>query len=477
MIVGRKQFRSLISGVAPRFLPFADAASTELPLGRLLRLSLFQVSVGMALVLLNGTLNRVMIVEMGVPTWLVSVMIALPLLFAPARALIGHRSDHHKSYLGWRRAPYLWFGSLLQFGGLAIMPFALILLSGDQTTGPAWAGHAGAALAFLMVGAGLHTTQTAGLALATDIAPQASRPRVVALLYVTLMGGMVVSAIVFGWLLADFGQLTLIKVVQGAAVVTVALNLIALWGQEPRRPDLTRHDAPRVRLRDAWAEIAADGRAARLLVAVALGTAGFAMQDILLEPYGGEILGLGVGATTLLTALMAGGSLCGFALAAKAMGRGEDPCRTAAFGALVGVAGFSAVVLANPMDAAWLFRAGVFVIGFAAGLFGVGALVAAMDLARGGRSGLALGAWGAVQATAAGLAIAAGGALRDVIGGLAMDGSLGLALQGPATGYVAVYHLEIALLFGALAAIGPLVRPARPPQDDEGRFGLAEFPT
>ena len=29
-----------------RFLPFADAATTELPLGRLLRLSLFQVSLG-----------------------------------------------------------------------------------------------------------------------------------------------------------------------------------------------------------------------------------------------------------------------------------------------------------------------------------------------------------------------------------------------------------------------------------------------
>ena len=32
----------------PRFLPFADVATAELPLSRLLRLSLFQVSVGMA---------------------------------------------------------------------------------------------------------------------------------------------------------------------------------------------------------------------------------------------------------------------------------------------------------------------------------------------------------------------------------------------------------------------------------------------
>ena len=117
--------------VGPRFLPFADAATPELPLGRLLRLSLFQVSVGMALALLNGTLNRVMIVELGVPTWLVSLMVALPLVFAPFRALIGFKSDTHRSVLGWRRVPYIWMGTLLQFGGFAIMPFALLVLTGD----------------------------------------------------------------------------------------------------------------------------------------------------------------------------------------------------------------------------------------------------------------------------------------------------------------------------------------------------------
>ena len=41
-----------ISQVSTRFLPFADAASETVPLSRLLRLSLFQVTVGMALVLL-----------------------------------------------------------------------------------------------------------------------------------------------------------------------------------------------------------------------------------------------------------------------------------------------------------------------------------------------------------------------------------------------------------------------------------------
>ncbi len=55
-------------------------------------------------------------------------MAALPVLIAPFRALLGFRSDNHRSAIGWRRVPYIWFGTLLQFGGLAIMPFALIVL-------------------------------------------------------------------------------------------------------------------------------------------------------------------------------------------------------------------------------------------------------------------------------------------------------------------------------------------------------------
>ena len=34
--------------IIPRLLPFSDAASAELPLSRLLRLALFQVSVGLS---------------------------------------------------------------------------------------------------------------------------------------------------------------------------------------------------------------------------------------------------------------------------------------------------------------------------------------------------------------------------------------------------------------------------------------------
>jgi BCD family chlorophyll transporter-like MFS transporter len=115
-------------------MPFADAVSYELPLGKLLRLSLFQAVIGMTTSLLVGTLNRVMIVELGMPAWWVALAFAIPLVFAPLRALIGYRSDTHPSALGLKRIPYLWMGTLLLFGGLAIMPFALLLLSDPPLT-------------------------------------------------------------------------------------------------------------------------------------------------------------------------------------------------------------------------------------------------------------------------------------------------------------------------------------------------------
>lgn len=460
--------------LTPSLLPFADAASAGLPLARLLRLSLFQVSVGMAIVLLNGTLNRVMIVELGVPAALVSAMVALPLLFAPFRALVGFRSDHYRSVLGWRRVPFIWMGTLLQFGGLAIMPFALLILSGD-THGPAIIGHVGAILAFLMVGAGFHTTQTTGLALATDLAPPELRPRVVALMYVMLLLGMVVSSLCFGLLLARFSELHLIQVVQGAGLLTMVLNCIALWKQEARNPARTALEQPQVRFSDSWRAFTANPASRRFLTTVGLGSAAFSMQDILLEPYGGQILHLPVGATTQLTAIIAMGSLFAFGLSARRLARSADPYRLAAYGATAGLLAFAAVILAAPLDSALLFRCGSATIGFGSGLFSVGTLTAAMSLDGKADNGLALGAWGAVQASAAGLSIALSGILRDAFSALAAHGMLGPALTGPSVGYGAVYNIELVLLFATLVAIGPLVRQTHPAVTSS-RFGLAEFP-
>jgi BCD family chlorophyll transporter-like MFS transporter len=134
------------------------------------------------------------------------------------------------------------------------------------------------------------------------------------------------------------------------------------------------------------------------------------------------------------------------------------------------------VIFSAPLESANLFRFGACLIGFAGGLFSVGMLMTAMAFPERELTGMVMGAWGAVQATAAGAAMALGGVLRDTVGGLATSGWLGVPLNSPATGYSFVFHLEIYLLFVVLIALGPLVRRSPASRQTAKPIGLAELP-
>lgn len=440
-----------LTTIRPRYLPFADIATDDVPLSRLLRLSLFQLSVGMALVLLVGTLNRVMIVELSVPATIVAGMLALPLVFAPFRTLIGYKSDTHVSALGLRRVPYIWKGTLYQFGGFAVMPFALLVLSGygESYDTPLWIGHSAAALAFLLVGAGVHIVQTVGLALATDLVREDDQPKVVGLMYVMLLIGMVISALIYGALLENYTPGRLIQVIQGTAVVTAALNLVAMWKQEARdrgRAQKMRAAKPTA-FRTAWQDLIARPGMLRLMVIIGLGTFGYGMADVLLEPYGGQALDLSVAQTTKLTALLALGTLIGFGIASSMLTKGGSAQRLTWIGAAIGIPGFALIIASSLGLGITAFLVGTFATGLGAGLFGHATLTATMRAAPREQVGLALGTWGAVQATCAGIGVALAGVVRDIIVGYAA-----LENSAVATPYISVFSIEIAFLILAVIA-------------------------
>jgi BCD family chlorophyll transporter-like MFS transporter len=155
--------------------------------------------------------------------------------------------------------------------------------------------------------------------------------------------------------------------------------------------------------------------------------------------------------------MLSAGGLFGFYVAGRQLTKGADPMRVAAYGALAGLPAFSAVIFSAPLDAGWLFRLGALGIGFGGGLFAVGTLFTAMRL-EAAYVGLALGAWGAVQAGSAGIAMFFGGALRDAVNSLTSQGLLGTGLADPSVAYSVVYHVEMLLLFLTMIAVGPLVK-------------------
>jgi len=110
------------------------------------------------------------------------------------------------------------------------------------------------------------------------------------------------------------------------------------------------------------------------------------------------------------------------------------------------------VILAAPLAAPSLFVAGTFLIGLGGGLFGHGTLTSTLQMAPPEEAGLALGAWGAVQATAGGMAMGLGGILRDVIA----------SFSDSLAGYEAVYAIELILLIATLTLMAPLMRRPAP---------------
>jgi BCD family chlorophyll transporter-like MFS transporter len=260
-----------------------------------------------------------------------------------------------------------------------------------------------------------------------------------------------------------------VQVIQGSAVTVVVFNLVSLWKQEARQ----ERRAPRAEggFSRSLKRLLAQPQMVRFLWTVALGTCALTMQDILIEPFGGQVLGMSVSETSSLNALSAGGAFVAFALAAMWLRRGVHACRLAGCGLLLALPALVFLIFSVPLHSVLMFQSGACLLGFGTGLFSVGTLVTAMSYQDKEFVGLGLGAWGAVHATAGGVAAILAALLRDAVGHWTAQGAMGEVMDNVATGYSFVFHCEIYLVFATLVALGPLVgRVRRASGMQQGRF-------
>ena len=262
-------------------------------------------------------------------------------------------------------------------------------------------------------------------------------------------------------MLADFSAPRLIQLIQSAAIICVVFNAIAAWKQEARsaarRPNQRANNDPT--FAQAWATFCAGPNTLRRLDDRRTWERWhLPCPRFCWNPTEAKILQWSVASTTKLTALLAFGSLLGLAYGSYVLKAGVNPYRIAFGAAAVGIPAFALVILAAPLQVDAAFLAGNLAIGFGAALFAHATLTATMTQAPSEQSGLALGAWGAVQATAAGIAMALGVLLRDLVDLSGAVQAPVLGVSDAAAGYLAVYALEIGLLLITLAATLPLLR-------------------
>ncbi len=416
----------------------------------IVRLGLVQAALGSIVVLTTSTLNRVMVVELGLAAVIPGALVGLHYGVQLARPLWGHGSDR-----GGRRTPWI-------LGGVALLALA--------GTGAAVAtammeqnfalGLALAIVDFILIGFGIGAAGTSLLALlASSVSPE-RRPAAAALVWLMMIFGIAVTAIVSGRLLDPFSMARLVEVTAGAGVAALALTLIAVIGIErrARRDPQPRHAEAtsfRASLADAWT----DPQARLFTIFVFVSMLGYSMQDLILEPFAGLVFGMTPGETTSLSGLQNAGVFSGMVLvgAAGSLLARRIPSILRFFtisGCVLSGAMLVTLAVAPAAPDKWPLSANVFALGFANGIFAVAAIASMMALAGASgtsRVGLRMGLWGAAQGIAFGLGGFTGTVAVEVA--QAFGGSVALSYGG-------VFLLE-AVVFLAAAAVATRIAPAR----------------
>lgn len=403
-----------------------------------LRLAGFPIAYGLSGVLVGGTLNRVMIAELGLPASLVAALFAIPLLVSPLRLWLGHRSDAYPIF-GRRREPYMFAGALLIGAGVAAIASATV---GTHRSTAAFA--AAGALAFLLYGVGRNLGHTAYQALLAEKFSGPVRARAVTLYEVVTLVGSVAGAGMLGRVLEHYEPARLVQVALAVGVAIVLLAAVAVPGQERREQSSARAGHARaVPFRTVVRDLVlADPQIRRLFAVVICTFIGTLAQDVLLEPYGALVLGMSVGQTTRLTMFWGLGVLAAMLTSGVLLLRWLGPLRLMRAGMLMSMGVFTAVAAVGLVGAPGSFRWLVLAMGLGTGLAGAGMLGSVVEFTTPARAGLLMGVWGVANML--------GHAAGSVLGGVVVD-TVRLATGSALSAYTALFAFEIAMLAVAFA--------------------------
>lgn len=401
------------------------------------RLGLVQASIGAVVVLMTSTLNRVMVVELGLAASIPGALVAMHFFVQFIRPQMGFGSDAHG-----RRIPWI-------VGGMAVVAVSGIGASAATAIMDRYPtlGIACALVSFVMLGVGVAASSTPLLAYLAERTEERRMAGAAAMTWILMIVGIIVTAGVAGTLLDPFSPARLVQVTAGVAAVAMVMTLLAVVG----RPDGNRDrlHAPRSgahgsfseALRDMWA----DDESRRFATFIFVSMLAYSAQDIILEPFAGAVFGMTPGESTQIAGMQHGGVLLGMIFGAVGAAR-VGTLRSWSVAGCVGSALALWMLVASPFLASVsLMKASVFGLGFANGVFAVGAIGAMMGLTvrgRTGGAGMRMGFWGAAQAMAYGIGGFAGAAGSDLARSV---------FGSPTLGYVVVFTVEAALFLAAAA--------------------------
>ena len=399
-----------------------------------LRLGLVQACLGGLIVLITATMNRVMVVELGLPAMVPGALVALHYAVQLwLRPRMGHFADQHGRLTRW-----IVLGMVMLAAGVVAIAMLLPVLRSAPSL-----GYPLIVLAFVLVGLGVSTAGTLLLTLLSLRVEPARHARAAATVWLCMIAGFILCTVVASQLLKPFSYEALVRtsaIIGGAAIALTTLALVGLDVERPAAVAARKDSTPFTEaLRVVWS----DSIARRFAMFVGLSMLAYSTQDLILEPFAGAVFGLTPGESTAISGVHQGGSLLGMLLTAMLSTRVGTLAGWARGGCLASAVALLAIALSPVTDSLPLLKASLFALGVGNGVFAIGAIGSMMSLSTAGeqsQTGVRMGVFGAAQA----VAMAAGG----MLGAGASDVMRSL-LGSDRLGYGSVFAMEAALFVGA----------------------------
>jgi MFS transporter, BCD family, chlorophyll transporter len=420
----------------------------------IVRLGLVQTALGSVTVLTMATLNRVMVVELGLPSMLPGILVGLHYAMQVLRPRLGYGSD-----IGGRRTPWIVGGMMLHATGGALAAVATAWMATHL-----FLGIALAVVAFIMIGVGVSAAGTSLLVLLAKRTEPSRRSTAASIAWIMMVSGFIGTTAAAGYALDPFSGARLVAVCSSVSVVAMIFTLIGVWNIEgdtaPGADRSVEAPPPKSNFRTELMEILAEPQARRFAIFIFVSMLAYSSQDLILEPFAGAVFGMTPGATTKLAGFQHTGTLIGMTLV-PLFNYLLPAWRTRTTPWIVGACTASALALFNIAAAAavgpgWPLRASILAMGITNGVYAIVAIGAMMNLVSAGhrnREGTRMGIWGASQAVAYGTGGFLGTFASDATQHLVSSVSLSYALVFAAEAGLYLFAASLAIW-----AVRPMVK-------------------
>ena len=428
---------------------------------QIFRLGMVQLGIGGMVVITTSTLNRVMVVELLLPAAVPGLLVTLHYFVQMLRPRMGYGVDK-----GGKATSWICGGLIVLALGSIISCFAIVPMYEDKLTGLLIA-----TFGFLLIGIGVSAAGTSLLTFLAKNVSEEKRAASAGVLWLMMIAGFAVTAMITGSLLDPFTPTRLFIVCCSITLILLCVALIAIWGIETkiiqeRQNIVHQKESPSKGFFNTISAIWEERETRMFTIFVFASMFAFSMQDLILEPFAGSVFYLTPGETTKLSGMQHAGVFLGMIFVSiicsgrfSARKIGSLNLWITSGCALSCLALVTLYFLASGNTAISLQKTVIF-LGVSNGIFSIAAIGLMMQLAKEGgkrKEGIRMGLWGASQAIAFALGALMGTVFSDLFSYL---------FQSAREGYGTVFLLEAAI-FGLAVIISLKLKSANHKGEDE----------